>query len=141
MTNMDEEQTPKVSRVTIDLSTNVKPIAISEEDAIKKAKEDNLTQAQFKDDSIEEVETNVTKHMAEEEALTQESPETQAVNEAIKEANDMVNENLVNKTNDLLKGTDKETMNKQVVIVLAVIIAIIFLILVIELPSFIRTFK
>ena len=141
MTNMDEEQTPKVSRVTIDLSTSVKPIAISEEDAIKKAKEDNLTQAQFKDDSIEEVETNVTKHMAEEEALTQESPETQAVNEAIKEANDMVNENLVNKTNDLLKGTDKETMNKQVVIVLAVIIAIIFLILVIELPSFIRTFK
>ena len=141
MTNMDEEQTPKVSRVTIDLSTNVKPIAISEEDAIKKAKEDNLTQAQFKDDSIEEVETNVTKHMAEEEALTQESPETQAVNEAIKEANDMVNENLVNKTNDLLKGTDKETMNKQVVIVLAVIIAIIFLILIIELPSFIRTFK
>ena len=141
MTNMDEEQTPKVSRVTIDLSTSVKPIAISEEDAIKKAKEDNLTQAQFKDDSIEEVETNVTKHMAEEEALTQESPETQAVNEAIKEANDMVNENLVNKTNDLLKGTDKETMNKQVVIVLAVIIAIIFLILIIELPSFIRTFK
>ena len=141
MTNMDEEQTPKVSRVTIDLSTNVKPIAISEEDAIKKAKEDNLTQAQFKDNSIEEVETNVTKHMAEEEALTQESPETQAVNEAIKEANDMVNENLVNKTNDLLKGTDKETMNKQVVIVLAVIIAIIFLILIIELPSFIRTFK
>lgn len=141
MTNMDEEQTPKVSRVTIDLSTSVKPIAISDEDAIKKAKEDNLTQAQFKDDSIEEVETNVTKHMAEEEALTQESPETQAVNEAIKEANDMVNENLVNKTNDLLKGTDKETMNKQVVIVLAVIIAIIFLILIIELPSFIRTFK
>jgi hypothetical protein len=138
---MDEEQTPKVSRVTIDLSTSVKPIAISDEDAIKKAKEDNLTQAQFKDDSIEEVETNVTKHMAEEEALTQESPETQAVNEAIKEANDMVNENLVNKTNDLLKGTDKETMNKQVVIVLAVIIAIIFLILIIELPSFIRTFK
>lgn len=141
MTNMDEEQTPKVSRVTIDLSTSVKPIAISDEDAIKKAKEDNLTQAQFKDDSIEEVETNVTKHMAEEEVLTQESPETQAVNEAIKEANDMVNENLVNKTNDLLKGTDKETMNKQVVIVLAVIIAIIFLILIIELPSFIRTFK
>ena len=141
MTNMDEEQTPKVSRVTIDLSTSVKPIAISDEEAIKKAKEDNLTQAQFKDDSIEEVETNVTKHMAEEEALTQESPETQAVNEAIKEANDMVNENLVNKTNDLLKGTDKETMNKQVVIVLAVIIAIIFLILIIELPSFIRTFK
>lgn len=141
MTNMDEEQTPKVSRVTIDLSTSVKPIAISDEDAIKKAKEDNLTQAQFKDDSIEEVETNVTKHMAEEEALTQESPETQAVNEAIKEANDMVNENLVNKTNDLLKGTDKETMNKQVVIVLGIIIAIILLILIIELPSFIRTFK
>ena len=44
-------------------------------------------------------------------------------------------------TNDLLKGNDKEKMNKQVVIVLGIIIAIILFILIIELPSFIRTLK
>lgn len=138
---MNEEQTPKVSRVTIDLSTSVKPIAISEEEAIEKAKLDNATQAQFKDDSFDKVETNIDKVMEREEQVIQESPETNAVTEALKVANEQVNEKAVNMTNDLLKGNDKEKMNKQVVIVLGIIIAIILLILIIELPSFIRTLK
>ena len=137
---MNEEQTPKVSRVTIDLSTSVKPIAISEEEAIEKAKQDNATQAQFKDDSFDKVETNIDKVMEREEQVTQESPETNAVTEALKVANEQVNEKAVNMTNDLLKGNDKEKMNKQVAIVLIVIIAIILLVLIIELPGFIKTF-
>ncbi|MBQ7240633.1 MAG: hypothetical protein IJS56_04245 [Bacilli bacterium] len=133
---MNEEDN-KVTRITVDLSTTVKPIAISEEDAQKKLEKDNKTQAQFKDDSIEEpTQENVTTYNG------RQLNDTQAhaiVN--MQEVNKSFNQESFNKANVTMDTQTPEERSKQAVIILGIIIAIIVLILLIELPGVIKNLR
>jgi hypothetical protein len=135
---MNEEDN-KVTRITVDLSTTVKPIAISEEDALKKLEKDNETQAQYKDDSIEEVpEQN-------EEVATyngRQLNDTQKIAiSSMQDANENFSQESFEKANIVLDKQTPEERKKQVVIILSIIIAIILLILLIELPGIIKNFR
>ena len=133
---MNEEDN-KVTRITVDLSTTVKPIAISEEDAQKKLEEDNKTQAQFKDDSIEEpTQEEVTTYNG------RQLNDTQAhaiVN--MQEVNKSFNQESFNKANATMDTQTPEERSKQAAIILGIIIAIIVLILLIELPGVIKNLR
>ena len=123
----------KVTRITVDLSTTVKPIAISDEDALKKLEEDNKSQAQFKDDSIEE--KNV-------DTKTQEIPvQNTNAKDIMQEMNKTFDEEKFNKTNQTLGFQTPEERKKQVTKILVIAIIIIVLILLFELPSIIRNFR
>ena len=132
------EEKPKATRVTIDLSTTVKPIEVTEEQAIKKAKEDNLKQAKFEDENLDVVKTNVDEKLAYEETIQKDDPETK---KAMDEANEQLNVKKFHKTNEVLSATDQEKLHKGLVKVLIIILIIIFIILLLELPNFIGTFK
>lgn len=123
----------KVTRITVDLSTTVKPIAISDEDALKKLEEDNKSQAQFKDDSIEENSVDTK---------TQEIPvQTTNAKDIMQEMNKTFDEEKFNKTNQTLGFQTPEERKKQVTKILVIAIIIIVLILLFELPSIIRNFR
>lgn len=132
------ENKPKATRVTIDLSTTVKPIQVTEEQALEKAKEDNLKQAKFEDENLDVVKTNVDEKLAYEETIQKDDPETK---KALDEANEELNVKKFNETNKVLSTLDHEKMNKDLVRLLIIIAIIIFIILLFELPSFIGTFK
>ena len=133
---MNEEDN-KVTRITVDLSTTVKPIAISEEDALKKLEEDNKTQAQYKDDVLDNEETT-QEASVEETKLTN----TQQVSlDAMKEANKSFDQEAFNKANEVMGIQTPEERKKQTAIILAIIIGVILLILLIELPGIIRNFR
>jgi len=132
------EDKPKATRVTIDLSTSVKPIQVTEEQAIEKAKQDNLKQAKFEDENLDVVKTNVDEKLAYEETIQKDDPETK---KALDEANEQLNVKKFNETNKVLSTLDHEKMNKDLVRILIIIAIIIFIILLFELPSFIGTFK
>ena len=122
----------KVTRITVDLSTTVKPIAISDEDALKKLEEDNKSQAQFKDDSIE-VEPI--------QDLNLESETQQTTEDAMKEINRNFDVEAFNKANQTLGFQTPEERKKQATKVLVIILIIIFVILLIELPGIIKNFR
>lgn len=133
---MNEEDN-KVTRITVDLSTTVKPIAISEEDALKKLEEDNKTQAQYKDDALDNEETT-QEASVEETKLTN----TQQVSlDAMKEANKSFDQEAFNKANEVMGIQTPEERKKQTAIILAIIIGVILLILLIELPGIIKNFR
>ena len=133
---MNEEDN-KVTRITVDLSTTVKPIAISEEDALKKLEEDNKTQAQYKDDALDNEETT-QEASVEETKLTN----TQQVSlDAMKEANESFDQEAFNKANEVMGIQTPEERKKQTAIILAIIIGVILLILLIELPGIIKNFR
>ena len=132
------ENKPKATRVTIDLSTSVKPIQVTEEQAIEKAKQDNLKQVKFEDENLDVVKTNVDEKLAYEETIQKDDPETK---KAMDEANEELNVKKFHKTNEVLSATDQEKMNKDLVRILIIIAIIIFIILLLELPNFIGTFK
>ena len=134
---MNEEDN-KVTRITVDLSTTVKPIAISEEEALKKLEEDNKTQAQFKDDNIETKEVETPAVPNEQENLSN----THEISiQAMQEANKSFNQEAFNKANLTMDMQTPEERKKQVTIILAIIVGIILLILLIELPGIIRNFR
>ena len=125
---MNEEDN-KVTRITVDLSTTVKPIAISEEDALKKLEEDNKTQAQYKDDVLDNEETT-QEASVEETKLTN----TQQVSlDAMKEANKSFDQEAFNKANEVMGIQTPEERKKQTAIILAIIIGVILLILLVVL--------
>ena len=126
------DENNKVTRITVDLSTSVKPIAISEEEALKKLKEDNNTQAQYKDDSIE-VEPI--------QDLNLESEPQQTTEDAMKEINRNFDVEAFNKANQTLGFQTPEERKKQATKVLVIILIIIFVILLIELPGIIKNFR
>ncbi|MCR5483311.1 MAG: hypothetical protein K6E99_02755 [Bacilli bacterium] len=134
---MNEEDN-KVTRITVDLSTTVKPIAISEEEALKKLEEDNKTQAQFKDDSIdtppeeEEVATYKGRQLNDTQKIAITS---------MQDANENFNQESFEKANVTMDTQTPEERKKQTVIILSIIIGIILLILLIELPMIIKNFK
>ena len=134
---MNEEDN-KVTRITVDLSTTVKPIAISEEEALKKLEKDNETQAQYKDDSIEDV-------PKEEEEVTyngRKLNDTQKIAiSSMQDANESFNQESFEKANITLDKQTPEERKKQTVIILSIIIGIILLILLIELPGIIKNFR
>ena len=133
---MNEEDN-KVTRITVDLSTTVKPIAISEEDALKKLEEDNKTQAQYKDDNLDS-EDNTQETSSDETKLTN----TQQVSlDAMKEANKSFDQEAFNKANEVMGIQTPEERKKQTAIILAIIIGVILLILLIELPGIIKNFR
>ena len=132
------ENKPKATRVTIDLSTSVKPIQVTEEQALEKAKQDNLKQAKFEDENLDVVKTNVDEKLAYEETIQKDDPETK---KAMDEANEQLNVKKFHKTNEVLSATDQEKINKDLVRILIIIAIIIFIILLLELPNFIGTFK
>ena len=123
----------KVTRITVDLSTSVKPIAISEEDALKKLEQDNKSQAQFKDDSVEVTPEETTNPQVEEVKPT--------TSDVMKQLNENFDEDKFNKTNQTLGFQTPEERKKQITIVLAVIAGIILLIFLFELPTIIKNFK
>ena len=134
---MNEEDN-KVTRITVDLSTSVKPIAISEEEALKKLEEDNKTQAQFKDDNIETKEVETPAVPNEQENLSN----THEISiQAMQEANKSFNQEAYNKANLTMDMQTPEERKKQVTIILAIIAGIILLILLIELPGIIKNFR
>ena len=135
---MNEEDN-KVTRITVDLSTTVKPIAISEEDALKKLEEDNKTQAQYKDDSIEEV----PQEQAEEATYNgRKLNDTQKIAiSSMQNANENFSQESFEKANVTVDTQTPEERKKQTVVILAVIIGIILLILLIELPGIIKNFR
>ena len=122
----------KVTRITVDLSTSVKPIAISEEDALKKLEEDNKSQAQFKDDTIE-IEPI-------QELNTEEEPQI-TTNDYLKEINKNFDVEAFNKTNQTLGFQTPEERKKQATKVLIVLAIVIFIIILIELPAFIKSLR
>ena len=135
---MNEEDN-KVTRITVDLSTTVKPIAISEEEALKKLEKDNETQAQYKDDSVEEApEQN-------DEVATyngRQLNDTQKIAiSSMQDANESFDQESFEKANVTLDTQTPEERKKQTVIILSIIIGIILLILLIELPGIIKNFK
>ena len=130
---MNEEDN-KVTRITVDLSTTVKPIAISEEDALKKLEEDNKTQAQFKDDSIDTP-------PEQEEVATYNGRQLKIAITSMQDANENFNQESFEKANVTMDTQTPEERKKQTVIILSIIIGIILLILLIELPMIIRNFK
>ena len=134
---MNEEDN-KVTRITVDLSTTVKPIAISEEEALKKLEEDNKTQAQFKDDSIDTP-------SKEEEVATyngRQLNDTQKIAiTSMQDANENFNQESFEKANVTMDTQTPEERKKQTVIILSIIIGIILLILLIELPIIIKNFR
>ena len=132
------ENKPKATRVTIDLSTTVKPIQVTEEQALEKAKQDNLKQVKFEDEELDVVKTNVDEQLAYEETIQKDDPETK---KAMDEANEELNVKKFNETNKVLSSIDHEKMNKDLVKILIIIAIIIFIILLLELPNFIGTFK
>lgn len=121
----------KVTRITVDLSTSVKPIAVTEEEALKKLEQDNKSQAQFKDDTIEIPPVEV-------EEQEETKPTTKDV---MKEMNESFDEVKFNKTNQTLGYQTPEERKKQITIVLAIIAGIILLILLLELPAIIKNFS
>ena len=126
------DENNKVTRITVDLSTSVKPIAISEEEALKKLEEDNKSQAQFKDDSIE-VEPI--------QDLNLENEPQQTTEDAMKEINRNFDVEAFNKANQTLGFQTPEERKKQATKVLVIILIIIFVILLIELPGIIKNFR
>ncbi len=134
---MNEEDN-KVTRITVDLSTTVKPIAISEEEALKKLEEDNKTQAQFKDDSIDtpSKEEEVATYKGRQLNDTQKIAIT-----SMQDANENFNQESFEKANVTMDTQTPEERKKQTVIILSIIIGIILLILLIELPIIIKNFK
>ena len=112
------DENNKVTRITVDLSTSVKPIAISEEEALKKLEEDNKSQAQFKDDSIE-VEPI--------QDLNLESEPQQTTEDVMKEINRNFDVEAFNKANQTLGFQTPEERKKQVTKVLVIILIIIFI--------------
>ena len=127
------EENNKVTRITVDLSTSVKPIAISEEDALKKLEEDNKSQAQFKDDTIE-IEPI-------QELIPEEEETSKTTGDYMKEMNKNFDVEAFNKANQTLGFQTPEERKKQVTKVLIVLAIIIFIILLIELPAVIRNFR
>ena len=127
-----KEENNKVTRITVDLSTSVKPIAISEEDALKKLEEDNKSQAQFKDDTIE-IEPIQELEVEEEPSKT--------TNDYMKEINKNFDVDAFNKANQTLGFQTPEERKKQVTKVLIVLAIIIFIILLLELPAVIKNFR
>jgi len=124
----------KVTRITVDLSTTVKPIAISEEDALKKLEEDNKSQAQYKDESLEESSSVDFK--------TQEIPvQAETTTDIMRQMNKTFDEEKFNKANETLGYQTPEERKKQATKVLIIAIIIIVIILLIELPSIIRNFR
>ena len=127
-----KEENNKVTRITVDLSTSVKPIAISEEDALKKLEEDNKSQAQFKDDTIE---------IEPVQELEVEEEPSKTTNDYMKEINKNFDVDAFNKANQTLGFQTPEERKKQVTKVLIVLAIIIFIILLLELPAVIKNFR